>query len=215
MNVLIIDDAKELCTAVKKCLESRGYGVDTAYDGKSGLRKALTNEYDIILLDIMMPQMNGYEVIKKLRAEKRQVPTIMITAKGEVSDMVEGLELGADDYLQKPFNIDILTAKIRALARRSNLTDYDSDLVEYSDFSLRLSSRKLSTDKLEITLDDGECEMMKYFIKNSTVIIAPEKLEKVCEKPADGCVERLSKKLRYVCSDAKIIKINGIGYKLC
>lgn len=220
MNVLIIDDSQDLCKAVKGCLECQNYLVDTAYDGKSGLRKALTNEYDIILLDIMLPQMNGYEVLKKLRGERRFVPTIMITAKNNVSDMIEGLELGADDFLQKPFNIDVLAAKIRAIARRNNIDGAESDYFRYADFTLTVSTKKLATIKLEITLKDAECEVMKYFIKNSSVIVPEEKITKIIDEtlPGEdscGCINQLIKKLRYICSRAKIIAIKGVGYKLC
>lgn len=220
MKILIIDDSENLCNAIKKCLEGQGYSADTAYDGKSGLRKALTNEYDIILLDIMMPQINGYEVLKKLRAEQRRIPTIMITAKNEVSDMIEGLELGADDFIQKPFNIDVLAAKIRAIARRSSIDGADNDMLRYADFILTNSTHKLTTDKLEITLNDCECEIMKYFIKNSSVIVPAEKLSEISENTDSeekirACVDRLIKKLQYICSRARIIKINGVGYKLC
>lgn len=222
MNILIVDDSKDLSDAIAKCLKSQNYCVDTAYDGKSGLRKALTNEYDIVLLDIMMPQMNGYEVLKKLKAEGRHIPTIMITAKNDITDIIEGLEMGADDYLQKPFNIDVLTAKIRALARRSNMSDFESDIIKYGDFILKIPTRKMSTDKLEITLSETECEMMRYLIKNSTVIVSPEKLaealsqkEDTDEKTACNCANRLAGKLRYICSAAKIIEIKEMGYKLC
>lgn len=220
MKVLIIDDSENLCDSIKKCLVGQGFSVDTAYDGKSGLRKALSNEYDIILLDIMMPQMNGYEVLKKLRLEQRRIPTVMITAKNDISDMIEGLELGADDYIQKPFNIDVLAAKIRAIARRTNIDGVDSDMFRYADFILTDSTHKLATDKLEITLNDCECELMKYFIKNSSVIVPPEKLTEISKTTDDeekilSCADRLSKKLQYVCSKARILKINGVGYKLC
>lgn len=221
MNVLIADDAKELADILKKTLECCGYSVDVAYDGQKGLRKALSNEYDIMLLDIMMPQMNGYEVLKRLKAEGRKIPVILLTAKNDVSDMIEGLELGADDYIQKPFNTDVLIAKIKAVARRSKIDDYESDIMRYADLTLTTSTRKLATDKLQITLSETECEVMKYFIKNSTVIIPPEKLLEVSKIKGNtkekiyGCIKRLTGMLRYICSAVKIIDIKAVGYKLC
>ena len=223
MNVLIIDDSQELCNSVKKHLEHRGYNADTAYDGQKGLRKALSNEYDIILLDIMMPQMNGYEVLKRLKAAGREIPVILLTARSDSADMIEGLELGADDFIQKPFNIDVLAARINALARRSRINDYESTMMRYADLTLDLAKSKLSTDKLEITLPPQECEIMKYFIKNSTVVIPPDKLIEVSGESTDedsenrvlNCVEKLKKRLLYICSCAKIITIREVGYKLC
>lgn len=100
MKVLIIDDEVELNNTIQKILINQNYEVDCAYDGKSGLRKALANEYDIILLDIMMPQMNGYDVLKNLRKEGRETLVILITAKDDITDKIDGLDLGADDYLQ-------------------------------------------------------------------------------------------------------------------
>ena len=103
MKILIVDDSVDLCDAISKNLRNHGYDTDIVHDGKSGLKMALSNEYDIILLDIMMPQMNGYKVIEKLRNEDRTTPVIFITAKSNIADKIEGLEPGADDYIQKPF----------------------------------------------------------------------------------------------------------------
>lgn len=221
MNVLIIDDSEDLCNSMRKYLQAHNYNVDCAYDGQKGLRKALSNEYDIILMDVMMPQMNGYEVLKRLKKEGRTTPVILITAKNDSSDMIEGLELGADDYIQKPFNADVLIARIRALARRSNIDDYDSDIIRYGDITLTVSARKLAKEDLQLTLGEGECELMKYLIKNSTVIVPAEKLVQISsQRDADedkiqGFIENLIKALRFICSKVKIIPIKEVGYKLC
>ena len=221
MKILIIDDSEDLCNSIGRRLEFQGYSVDCAYDGQKGLRKALSNEYDIILLDVMMPQMNGYEVLKRLKNEERHIPVIMITAKNDISDMIEGLELGADDYIEKPFNADVLLARIRSIARRSKINDYDSDVLRYADITLTLGTRKLATDKLQITLGSNECDIMKYMIKNSTVIVSPEKIPEALNLTGIGrdavekCMESLVKRLCYICSRVKLIKIAGIGYKLC
>lgn len=121
--------------------------------------------------------------------------------------MIEGLELGADDFIQKPFNIDVLASRINALARRSRINDYESTTMRYADLTLDLTKSKLSTDKLEITLPPQECEIMKYFIKNSTVVIPPDKLIEVSGENAGedsenrvlNCVEKLKKRLLYIC----------------
>ncbi len=217
MNILIIDDSHDLCNSIKKYLEYRNHEVDTADNGQKGLRMALTNKYDIILLDVMMPQMNGYEVLKKLKAEQRHAPVILITAKNDVTDMIEGLELGADDFIQKPFNIDVLIARMNAIARRSKITGYEGNILRYADISLNKLTRKLSTEQLQITLTKPECELMDYMIKNSSVIVPSEKLAEVSDigDKTDSYMENLIKRLRYLCSKVKIIFINGVGYKLC
>lgn len=221
MKILIVDDSVDLCDAISKNLRNHGYDTDIVHDGKSGLKMALSNEYDIILLDIMMPQMNGYKVIEKLRNEDRTTPVIFITAKSNIADKIEGLEPGADDYIQKPFNINELLARIKALARRSRICDYDSDTIRYADITLCISSKELYTEFLQTTLSHIECDTMKYFIKNSSVVVSSEKLadalkiEFDIENTVCKCVDMLKRKINYIHSKVKIIAIKGVGYKLC
>ena len=220
LKVLIIDDAVDLNNTIKKILENQNYAVDSAYDGKTGLRKALSNEYDIILLDIMMPQMNGYDVLKNLRKEGRETPVILITAKDDITDKIEGLELGADDYLQKPFNMNELTARMRALTRRNNKEENHNEIY-YADILLNLSNQKLSKGELQITLSSNESAIMTCLIKRSEIIVSPEKLIEKCNlKPEDEniistAIERLKKVLKYIGSRVQIIFIKGVGYKIC
>ena len=220
MKVLIIDDAVDLNNTIKKILENQNYEVDSAYDGKSGLRKALSNEYDIILLDIMMPQMNGYDVLKNLRKEGRETPVILITAKDDITDKIEGLELGADDYLQKPFNMNELTARMRALTRRNHRVESENKLY-YADVVLDLELMKLSKEDLQITLSSNEFAIVKCLIKRSEIIVSAEKLIEKCNlQPEDvdvisTVIERLKKVLKYIGSRVQIIFIKGVGYKIC
>ena len=220
MKVLIVDDAVDLINAVQKILINQNYDVDVAYDGKTGLRKALSDDYDIILLDIMMPQMNGYEVLKNLRKEGRETPVILITAKDDISDKIDGLDLGADDYLQKPFNMSELTARIRAVTRR-NLKNVNKDEIYYSDIILNTSALELSKADLKISLSSNESEIMKYLIKRSEIIVSQEKLMDVCSLASDEenvllkAVERLQKILKYIGSRVTVISIKEVGYKLC
>lgn len=221
LKVLIIDDAVELNNTIQKILLNQNYEVDSAYDGKSGLRKALTNEYDIILLDIMMPQMNGYDVLKSLRREERETPVILITAKDDITDKVEGLDLGADDYLQKPFNMNELTARMRAVTRREYKESKNKNEMYYADLLLDLSTMKLSNHDLQITLSENECKILKHLIKNSEIIVPVEKLLEKCNIiPCNGevistVIDRLQKILKYIGSRVQIIFIKGVGYKIC
>lgn len=221
MKILIVDDNVALCRALSKILSHNGYEVQTANDGSKGLRMALENKYDIILLDIMMPQMNGYKVLSNLRHENRNTPVIMITAKDEVSDNVDSLDLGADDYIQKPFNTDILLAKIRALARRSNISDYESDRLEYSDIALTASTGRLEKKDLSIKLSETETDILRFMIKNSSAVIPVEKLINITGRPKNDegkihiNIESLKRILGLIRSAVKIIEIKGVGYKLC
>ncbi len=219
LKVLIIDDAVEICNVLKKVLEHQNYEVDTANDGRTGLRKALSNEYDIILLDIMLPQMNGYRVLQNLRSEGRTTPVIMITARDNVSDKISGLELGADDYLQKPFNMNELTARIRALARRSQI-NYESNIVTYSDITLKISENILSKEDMAVTLSTQECDILSYMIKCSEVIVSIEKLIDVCKLENDDekvslYIKHIQELLNIIKSKVRLIYIKGLGYKLC
>ena len=220
MKVLIVEDAVELNNVIQKILTNQNYEVDCAYDGKTGLRKALSNEYDIILLDIMMPQLDGYEVLKSLRKEGRETPVILITAKDEITDRIDGLDFGADDYLQKPFNMSELTARIRAVTRR-NLNNENKNEIYYSDICLKPSLSELSREELKISLSSNEIEIMKYLIKRSEIIVPPEKLLEACNLSGNEAnllskaIERLQKILKYIGSRVNIIFIKGVGYKLC
>lgn len=220
MKVLIIDDAVDLNNTIQKILINQKYEVDCAYDGKSGLRMALSNEYDIILLDIMMPQMNGYDVLKNLRKEGRKTPVILITAKDDITDKIDGLDLGADDSLQKPFNMNELTARIRALTRRSK-KDNNDNKVYYADIALDISAMKLSKGDLQITLSAYENAIIKYLIKSSEIIVSVQKLLDVCHLTYDdedvlsSSVEKMQKILKIMDSRVKIIFIRGVGYKIC
>lgn len=221
MKVLIIDDSVDLCNAISKNLNINGHEISMAHDGQTGLRMALSNEYDIILLDVMMPQMNGYTMLKKFRAEGRNTPVIMITAKDAICDRIEGLEAGADDYIQKPFNMDELTARMRALARRCSISNYESDTIRYADITFTLSSKKLIKNGLQITLTQSECNIIKYLIKNSSVVVPEEKITEECSLTENSggnigdIIDSIKRKLKFICSDIQIIFIRGIGYKLC
>lgn len=118
MKILIIEDDRAIVEALKEGLEDESYAVDVAYDGAEGLRTALADEHDVIIIDVMMPQMNGYEVCRELRQAGRASPVLMLTAKSQDRDVVAGLDAGADDYLAKPFSFEVLLARIRALLRR-------------------------------------------------------------------------------------------------
>ena len=134
MNILIVDDEVQLVKAVSAILKKNNFNTDCAYDGEDGLDKALSNIYDVIILDIMLPKMDGYEIIKELRNNRISTPVLMLSAKSQTYDKIYGLNLGADDYLTKPFESAELLARIKALLRRKN--EFIGDTLSYGDLKL-------------------------------------------------------------------------------
>ena len=134
MKLLVIEDDRAIVEALKEGLEDESYAVDVAYDGDEGLRSAMADDYDVIILDVMMPELNGYEVCCELRKAGKKTPVLMLTAKDQGRDIVEGLDTGADDYLAKPFDFDVLLARIRALLRRPS--DKKDEVLTVGDLTL-------------------------------------------------------------------------------
>lgn len=162
-TILIIEDDATMLRALKDNFEFKGYCVLTADDGEEGLNAALNNKPDLILLDIMLPEINGYEVCRLIRKENLNMPIIMLTAKGEESDIILGLNLGADDYVTKPFSIKELLARAAAFLRRSRQTE--QDVYEFGDCCLDIPARKLTRKGDEIKLSPKEFSLLEYFVK--------------------------------------------------
>jgi len=162
-TILIIEDDASMLRGLRDNFEFRGYRVLTATDGEKGLEKALSDKPDLIVLDIMLPKINGYEVCRLIRAEGLEMPIIMLTAKGEESDIVLGLNLGADDYVTKPFSIKELLARAAAFLRRSKLTE--QDVYEFADYCLDIPARKLTCKGEEIKLSPKEFKLLELFVK--------------------------------------------------
>ncbi len=162
-TVLIIEDDPAMLRGLKDNFEFKGYGVLTADDGEEGLNLALNKKPDLIILDIMLPMINGYEICRLIRQEKLGMPIIMLTAKGEESDIVLGLNLGADDYVTKPFSIKELLARAAAFLRRSKQAEQDD--YEFGDFRLDIPARKFTRKGKEIELSPKEFRLMELFVK--------------------------------------------------
>ena len=162
-TVLIIEDDPTMLIGLKDNFEFKGYKVLTAADGEKGLKAALNSKPDLILLDVMLPKINGYELCRLIREEKLATPIIMLTAKGEESDIVLGLNLGADDYVTKPFSIKELLARAAAFLRRAKKEVQDA--YEFGDFRLDLSARRLTRKGREIELSPKEFNLLEYFVK--------------------------------------------------
>lgn len=221
MKVLLVEDEKQLAEALIEILKKNKYVVDGVYNGEDGLDYALTGTYDVIILDIMLPKLSGLEILKNIREENISTPVILLTAKGEVSDKVKGLDLGADDYLPKPFATDELLARLRALTRRKGEVIND-DTLSFGDFSLNLSTYVLEGKKNSVKLTLKEVEILKYFLLRPLKVVNKEDLlVKVWgyESEAENnnievYISFLRKKLQYIGAKAKISTIRGVGYKL-
>lgn len=184
MKILIVEDEIKLNKALKTGLERKGFAVDSAFDGEEGERLAKWNEYDVIVLDIMMPKRDGIEVCKNIRAAGKKMPIIMLTAKDTVEDKVTGLDIGADDYLGKPFAFDELVARIRALIRRPALSSEDA--FQWEELSLDTRSQIVSIKDKELSLTLREYSLLEYLLRNrGKVLTRDDILEHVWDRNHD------------------------------
>ena len=225
MKVLVVEDEVRLAEALQQLLIKDIYDTDIVHNGVSGLDNALTGIYDVIVLDIMLPKMNGLEVLKSLRKAGITTPVLLLTAKDEVKDKVTGLDSGADDYLTKPFNSEELLARVRALTRRRNHVATDNT-ISYEDITLNLSTYELqshsSTQANSIKLGLKEFRIMEYLINNGSRIVSKEDMiEKIWGYDSDAeynnvevYISFLRKKLSYLGSSVNIKTIRGAGYSL-
>jgi DNA-binding response OmpR family regulator len=221
MRLLIVEDEVALAEALVQILNKNKYMADACYDGESGLDNALTDIYDAIILDIMLPKMNGLEVLKQIRLNKISTPVILLTAKDEVADKVKGLDYGADDYLTKPFATEELLARIRTIIRRKENLVCESNL-SFEDISLNLSTYELSCKGNSVKLGLKEYAIMELFLKNQSRVISKENLiEKVWGYESDAeynnvevYISFLRKKLNHIHSSVSIKTVRGVGYRL-
>lgn len=220
MQILIIEDEERLADALGQIIREAKYMVDIVHDGKTGLLYCTSGIYDVIILDVMLPGKNGFEIARQLRAQKISTPILMLTARDEVSSKVAGLDSGADDYMTKPFEPEELLARIRALSRRQG--DVVLDEITFSDLRLQLLSGELWCGTKSLHLGYKELEILKILMTNPKVITSKETLlTKVwgCDSGAEGnnveaYISFLRKKLAYLDSQACISTIRKVGYRL-
>ncbi len=175
MRILVAEDEKSLNRVITKRLEKEGYSVDSCYDGESALYCIDIAEFDAIILDIMMPKVNGLDVLKTIRAKGNETPVLFLTAKDGIDDRVNGLDSGADDYLTKPFAFDELLARIRVMVRKKagNVTN----IFTVGDLSVDIASHRVFRGEEEILLSAKEFEVLEYLIRNKDIVISREKIE--------------------------------------
>ena len=221
MRVLIVEDEVRLASSLQDLLELNGYTADISHDGESGLDNALSGIYDVIVLDVMLPKMDGFTVLRHLRGEGSATPVLMLTARDQVSDKVTGLDCGADYYLTKPFEPQELLACIRALTRRQPEL-HSSDLAEYGDLKLDKNSFTLSCGDRSVRLSRKEFDMMELLMRNRDMILTKETLLlKIWGYESDAednnvevYISFLRRKLTYLRSGVKIKTIRMVGYCL-
>ena len=170
MKILLVEDEKKVASFIKKGLEEEYYTVDVAFDGKEGLRLALVEEYDLMIMDVMLPMKDGYTLVKEIRSEKIETPVLFLTAKDTIENKVEGLDSGADDYLTKPFAFEELLARIRALLRRKDASK--SVQLKAGDLILDTQSHKVTRSGVEITLTPKEYSILEYLLRNKNHVVS-------------------------------------------
>jgi DNA-binding response OmpR family regulator len=220
MNILIVEDERRLADVLTHILKEANYAVDAVYTGSDGLAYALSGQYDVIVLDVMLPEMNGFEIVRRIREAKIKTPVLMLTAKGEVADRVHGLDAGADDYMQKPFASEELLARLRALTRRQGEVTLDS--LSYGDLSLRLDNHELTCGNKSVRLSLKEFEVLKILMINHQQVITKETLiakvwgydSEAEANNVEAYVSFLRKKLVYLGSHAAIDVLRKVGYSL-
>ena len=174
MKILVVDDEKRIAKSIKQGLEIDGYAVDIEHDGEDGYNAARADDYDLIILDVMMPIMNGFEVAKKLRADGNKTPILMLTAKDQNKDIVEGLDSGADDYLPKPFSFEVLGARVRALLRRPQ--DVLDNILTVRDLELDIANHTAERAGKDIKLSNKEFAILEYLLRNKNQILSKQNI---------------------------------------
>ena len=220
MRILIVEDEMRLADALAQIIKEQKHITDVVHNGIDGLSYARSGQYDLVILDVMLPGLTGFDVVQKMRAEKNATPVILLTAKDELQDKVQGLDCGADDYMTKPFAPEELLARIRALSRRQG--EVVLEALSFADIALSLSTNTLSCGTRAVRLGFKEFEVLRILLLNKQIITSKEEL--ICKiwgadsDAADNNVEAyisfLRKKLAYLNAAAGIETIRKVGYRL-
>ena len=223
MKLLMIDDDTGLCELLCEYLTAQGFQIECVHDGEQGLKQALEQEYALILLDVMLPKLDGFEVLKQLR-QKKLTPVIMLTAKGEDFDRIFGLELGADDYIPKPFNHRELLARVKAITRRiehiTSLANTSSNKLTVNNIVINLAAREAYVDEHPLSLTGTEYEVLALLVKHAGEVVSKEQIsEEVLgrrlasfDRSIDMHVSNIRKKIAEFNNAERIKTMRGTGY---
>ena len=221
MKILIIEDEKAIAEAIEEMLKKEKYDVRICNNGEEGGYEALTGIYDLIILDIMIPRKNGFEILKELREEKIKTPVIMLTAKSEMEDKLRGLENGADDYITKPFHMRELIARIKVILKRNtNIEDINN--IQYGNLTLNLNTGEIETQNNKISINGKELKLLETLLINKNQIVSRETItDKIWGFDTDAeynnvevYISFLRRKLKLLNSNVHIKTVRGLGYKL-
>ena len=220
MKILLVEDEHRIAQSVKKGLEQERMTVDVAYDGIEGYDLAIDEDYDVIVLDLMLPGMNGLEICDKLRQNKKETPILILTARGQIEDKVEGLNKGADDYLTKPFAFEELIARIRALVRRpKNIKD---ELLKVDELSLNVSSFEVIRNKKTIRLSSKEFTLLEFLMRHPNQILSKDQIMNhvwsyetdILPNTVEVYIRNLRNKIDKGFAYPLIQTVRGFGYKI-
>ena len=221
-RILLVEDEEKLARFVELELTHEGYQVEKAFDGRTGLELAEKGGFDLLLLDIMLPGLNGLEVLRRLRKEGSSVPVIMLTARDAVMDKVTGLDMGADDYVTKPFSIEELLARIRAALRKQTVQKKEDSLLSCADLTVDVSRHRVTRGGKEIELTGREFSLLQFFMENKTIVLSRDQLlEKVWGYDYLGETNVVDVYVRYLRGkiderfEPKLLQpVRGVGYVL-
>jgi two-component system alkaline phosphatase synthesis response regulator PhoP len=221
-KILIVEDEPNMVAGLRDNFEFEGYEVLTAYDGEEGLQRALSDSPDLLVLDVMMPKMSGLEVCKQLRAKRPSIPIIMLTARGQEVDKVVGLELGADDYVTKPFSIRELIARVKAVLRRGQIAAREHDRYSFGDAEVDLHACRVTREGKELDFSSTEFELLRYFVSHPGEVLSRDRLlEEVwgydsypTTRTVDAHLVRLRQKLEPNPEQPRyFLTVHGTGYR--
>ncbi|HQJ45929.1 MAG TPA: response regulator transcription factor, partial [Ignavibacteriaceae bacterium] len=221
-KILVVDDEQNMRTGLKDNLEFEGYEVETANDGEEGLKKILVNKYDLIILDVMMPKKSGFDVCKETRKNGITTPIILLTAKGEEIDKVVGLEIGADDYVTKPFSLRELIARVKAILRRSDnlIMDNESREIKIGKLTIDFNSYKATLKNKDVAMSHKEFEILRYLWKHRNATVSRDDLlteiwgydETPTTRTVDNFILKLRQKVENDPNHPQVIlTVHGIG----
>ncbi len=220
MNILVVEDERNLADAIVRILNDASYNAEAVYDGKSGLRSALSGLYDAVILDVMLPGMSGTEVVHEMRRNDVSTPVLLLTARTSTTDKVEGLDAGADDYMTKPFESAELLARLRALTRRRGEVLIDE--VKFADITLDLTTHDLACGEKSVHLSGKEFEVMSILMSSNQRVVSKQDLltrvwgadAEASENSVEAYVSFLRKKLGHIDSKVQITTLRMLGYRL-
>lgn len=220
MRILIVEDEKDMANLLKVGLEEENHVISLTFDGPSGLELARSCDFDVILLDVMLPKLDGFEVARRLRADGNRTPILMLTARDNVPDVVKGLDLGADDYLTKPFSFAVLLARLRAASRRKY--DQPSSVLRVADLELDRATRAVSRAKREINLTATEFRLLEFLMRRPGVVVSRNTIvdavwgfdDEVNDNTVDAFIRLLRRKVDDPYEQKLIKTVRGVGYSL-